>query len=345
MIISDELGDTTLFGKKLAIDLGSSNTRIYLKNKRVVLNEPSLVAQDNNTEKIVAVGLEAFERYNNLPEHIELIHPVVNGVIANFSAAEHMLAYFLHKSSGRVHINKPEAMITVPSGATSTEQRAVIDVGHRAGLNEVYLIPNGVAAALGAGLPIIEPRGFMVIDIGSETSEVSVLSLGGVVANRSLRIGSKTITESIMRYLKRDHGIVIGFNTAEEIKRLVGSLSDTHDQSGIKINGKTVGESRIKSINITSTDIFTYLENNIERIILSTRSTLEKTPPDLVADIADIGITLTGGGSQLNGLAEYLSVKLNANCKVAQDPMLCGVKGAHLALSHLADYKRSLIGL
>ena len=330
--------------RQLAIDLGTANTRIYIRGSGIVLNEPSVIAREQDSDKIVAVGLPAEELMGREPEKIEVSRPLKSGVVADFAGAKTMLETFINRASGRWHIGQPEAMVTIPSGATSTEQRAVIDLGRRAGLKSTYLIPGGVAAALGAGLPIIEPRGQMIIDIGSETTETAVLSLGGVVASRSIRLGGADLTEAIMRSIKRAYGVQIGIGSAEEAKRLIGTLKPKAKQK-IKLHGRANVKGKPQTLEISAGELRPVLENNLERVVLAARSVLEKTPPDLVSDIVENGLYISGGGAQLDGLGEYLTDKLQAPVKLAQDPELCAVKGAFIALTHLNDYKRSLLGI
>lgn len=309
-----------------------------------MVQEPSLVAKTSDEEKIIAVGQAAEDMLGRQTENIEITRPLVNGVIADFSATRHMLEHFIRQASGRFFISQPEAMITVPSQATSTEQRAVIDAGKRAGLRQVYLIPAGVAAALGAGLPIIEPKGHMIIDIGSGTTEIAVLSLGGVVASRSVRVGGDHVNESIVRSIKRNFGVLVGASSAEEIKRIIGTLSTKHEAT-MTISGRTTTDGQPHALDLHSDDIRPYIEASLEKIILACRSVLEKTPPDLISDIVEQGITISGGSAYTDGIEQYLSKKLNVKVSLAQDPLLCSVKGAFMALTHLADYKRSLLGL
>jgi len=334
----------SIWQRQLAIDLGTANTRIYVKNGGIILNEPSVIARDKRDDEIVAVGLRAEEFLGRENESTDVSRPLVGGVIADFSGAETMLGEFIKRSSGRFHLYPPEAMITIPSGATSTEQRAVIDVGQRAGLKNVWLIPSGVSAALGAGLPVIEPRGHMIIDIGAETTEIAVLSLGGVVASRSIRIGGHNMTEAIARAVKRTFGVQIGLATAEEAKQLVGSLAAKHNAK-IRVHGRASLKGQPQTLKLTSQDLRPFLESAMERVVIAARSVIERTPPDLISDVVEHGLTLSGGGAHLHGLAGYMAAKLQTSCTVAQDPQLCGVKGAFIALTHLSDYKRSLLGI
>lgn len=332
------------FQRQLAIDLGTANTRIYVRGGGIVLDEPSVIARDQDDDSILAVGRAAEELLGREPDKILVNRPLSGGVIADFAGTQVMLESFIRQASGRWHLSQPEAMITVPGGATSTEQRAVIDLGRRAGLKNTYLIAGGVAAALGAGLPIIEPKGQMMIDIGSETTEIAVLSLGGVVATRSIRVGGANQTDAIIRTIKSQYGLVVGAARAEEAKRLVGSLAEK-SQSKMKLHGRASVKGKPQTLTITSQTLRPPLENNLERVILAARGVLEKTPPDLVSDIVENGITLSGGGAQLHGIDEYLTLKLKTEVRLAQDPLLCGVKGAYIALTHLNDYKRSLLGI
>lgn len=330
-----------LFGRKLAIDMGTSQTRIIIRHKGVALSEPTVIAKNRDSGEVMAIGYAAQDMIGRTPEAVEAYYPLSHGVIADFQSTIKMLRYFLRQASGRLHLTRPEAMLTVASGATSTERRALVDVAQEAGLQNAYLIQSGLASALGAGIPIIEPRGSMVINIGSSTTEVAVLSLGGIVSERNLKLGGDDISNSIVRAIKYNFGLNIGRSTAEEIKRLIGSVSLESDQL-MTIAGQGVADTLPHNIQIHSDDIRNHLESSLEKIVLAARATLERTQPDLVADIAERGITLTGGGAYLNGLDDYLSSKLNVNCQVAQDPLLCNVKGAHIALTHLADYKRSV---
>lgn len=333
-----------LLTRQIAIDFGSGTTRMYVPRRGVVLQEPTVLARDPEDDTILAVGLAAQELIGRDSERVEAVMPLVHGVIADFAAASTLLKGYLVQASGRFHLTQPEAMLTIPSGATSTEQRALIDIGQQVGLKNVYLIPNAVATALGANLPVIEPRGHMVLNMGSGVSEIAVLSLGGVVNSRSVRFGGAGLTELIARTVKREYGISIGLSTAEDAKRLVGTLDPKH-KSSLKISGRAPGKQAVASVKLKSQDLRPLLEVGLEKVVLSVRAVLERTPPDLVADIAERGISLSGGGAYLHGLPQYLSQKLQVKVELAQDPLLTAVKGAFMALTHLNDYKRSLLGL
>ncbi|MDX1765905.1 MAG: rod shape-determining protein [Candidatus Saccharimonadales bacterium] len=331
--------------KKMAIDMGTSFTRIYTQRKGVVVNEPSVVAKNRETNEIVAVGYPAVDMVGRTPQEYEAFHPLQHGVIADYRATQIMLKEFISRAVGRFHITKPEAMIVVSAAATSTEQRAVIDVGRGAGLHNVYLIKGATAAALGAGIPVIEPRGNMIIDIGAGTTEIAIHSLGGVVAEQAIRTGGSAINDAIVRYARRDHGLLIGTTVGEEIKQLVGTLANDFKDNTITARGLSVADSLPKSLTIGSKDIRKHLEASFEKMLLAVRNVLEQTPPDIISDIVEDGIVLSGGTAQLNGIEEFFSKKLKVSCRVSQDPSLCCVKGANLALTHVADYKKSLLGI
>ena len=335
----------SIFSKKMAIDMGTSFTRIYVPRKGIVINEPSVVAKKKDSESIMAVGYEAIDMVGRTPDSVEAFYPLRHGVIADYRATERMLKVFISRAVGRLHITKPEAMMSVSAAATSTEQRAVVDVGREAGLQHVSLIKSGTAAALGAGIPIIDPRGSLTIDIGGGTTEIAVHSLGGVVAEHAIRSGGNAINESIVRHARRNHGLNIGPAVGEEIKQLVGSLADDIKDNTITARGLSVADGLPRSLTLSAVDLRPIIETSFEKIVLAVRHVLERTPPDIIADIVEDGIYLSGGTAQLAGIDEYLSKKLKVRCQVAQDPALCNAKGAHLALSHVAEYKKSLLGV
>lgn len=333
-----------LFTRQVAIDLGSATTRIQVPRRGVVLQEPTVLAKDPETDALVGVGVSVQDVIGRDSERAVASTPLVHGVIADFNSAQTLLKHYLIKASGRFHLTQPEAMMTIPSGATSTEQRALIDAGQQVGLKNVYLISTGVATALGAGLPVIEPRGQMVINIGSGVTEIAVLSLGGVVSSRSVRSGGSALTEQLIRTLKREYGLNVGWSTAEEVKRLIGTLSPKY-KSSLNVSGRSQSKQALATIKLKSQDLRPLFELGLEKAVLATRGVLERTPPDLVADIAERGISLSGGGAYLHGITDYLGEKLKVKVELAQDPLLTSVKGAFIALTHLNDYKRSLLGL
>lgn len=328
--------------RKLAIDLGSSTTRIYVPRKGIVLSQPSLVAKDEAIDQFVAIGEEAVDMAGRSPDTMTIINPLQSGVIADFGAATAMLKYFLGLAIGRFQIKKPEAMITVSGTATSTERRALIDAGREAGLQQVFLIRGSVAAALGAGLPLTEPRGNLIVDIGAGTTEIGVFSLGGIVAQGAIRVGGNAIDDAIQRFMRREHGMQIGNEETHRIKTEFLSLK-TQESHTMTVHGRSTLQGLPKSTSVKLPHLQAYVETTLERIVIAIRRVLEQTPPDLISDIIRHGLVLSGGSAQLRGLPEYFTKRLHVACIVAQDPELCAIKGAHMALTHLDDYKRSLL--
>ncbi len=328
--------------RKLAIDLGSSTTRIYVPRKGIVLSQPSLVAKDEALDSFVAIGDDAIDMAGRSSDTITIIYPLQAGVIADFGAATAMLKQFLGTAVGRFQIKKPEAMITVSGSATSTERRALIDAGREAGLQQVFLIRGAVAAALGAGLPITEPRGNLIVDMGAGTTEIGVFSLGGIVAQGAIRVGGNAIDESIQRFMRREHGMQIGGDETRRIKTEFLSLK-LREAHTMTVHGRSTIQGLPKSTTVKLPHLQSYVETTLERIVIAIRRVLEQTPPDLISDIIRHGLILSGGSAQIGGLSEYFTKRLHVACIVAQDPQLCTIKGAHMALTHLDDYKRSLL--
>lgn len=329
-------------GKRIAIDFGSSTTRIYVTRRGLILEQPTIIARDEVKQAVVGVGEQAQEMLGRSPETITLVHPLQFGVIADYKAATQTLRLFLQESLGRVHIRKPEAMITVSASATSTERKALVDAGREAGLAEVHLIESAVAAGLGAGLPISEPRGSMIVDIGNNTTEVGIFSLGGIVAGKAVRIGGSSIDEAIVRFLRREHSIIVGSEDIFDIKSKFLNLAADQNHT-MTVHGQNTIQGQPKSVTIKHGQLKSYVEVPLEKVTTTIRNVLEKTPPDIISDIIKHGALLSGGSSQIKGLDEYLSKKINLACVVAQDPMLCSIKGAHIALTHLEDYQQSLL--
>lgn len=329
-------------GKKIAIDFGSATTRFYVTKRGLILEQPTIIARDESTGEIVGVGDKADEMLGRSPETITLIHPLQFGVIADYNAATQTLKLFLQDAVGRFHIRKPEAMITVSGSATSTERKALVDAGREAGLADVHLIQNVVAAGLGAGLPISEPRGSMIIDIGNNTTEIGVFSLGGVVAEKAVRIGGSSIDDAITRFLRREHNMIVGADDLLHIKTKFLNLSSDQNHT-YTVHGQNVIQGLPKSVTLKHGQLKSYVEATLEKILVAARQVLEKTPPDIISDIIKHGALLSGGSAQIHGLDSYLSKKLNLAFLVAQNPMLCSIKGANIALTHLEDYQRSLL--
>ncbi|HIA91622.1 TPA: rod shape-determining protein [Candidatus Saccharibacteria bacterium] len=326
--------------QRIAIDLGSSATRIYIPRKGVVLDEPSVIAKTPDN-KIAAVGTDALEMMERTPEALLATRPLSSGVVADFKMTRLMLEQFIIDSIGRFRLRKPEAMITVSSGATSTERRAVVDVAKTAGISNPFLIDAPVAAALGAGIPIADPTGNLIVHIGAGSTEIAVISLSGVVASHSIRVGGITIDNAIARYMRQNHKISIGAATAEEIKRLVASAMPRQQDETIKVQGRDTIGGMPKQIEVSSNELVDSIEGILEQIVLGIRQVMERTSPELVADIVEHGMMLTGGTAMLHKLDDLMRKVVGVPCIIAQDPLYCAVKGANIAMTNLDDYKKS----
>jgi rod shape-determining protein MreB len=332
-----------MFVSRIAIDLGTTTTRIIMPKKGVVLEQPSVVARSAGKGEILAIGQEALEMIGRTPDDIEAYYPLRSGVIADFRVTERMLEHYLGKSMGRIQLRRPEAIITVSAGATSTERRAVQDVAQDAGLRRVLLIESPVAAALGVGVPVSLPTGNLVIDIGGGTTEIAVISLGGIVSQSTIRIGGHDIDEAIIDYLRRSHGLAIGRMTAEEVKQVAGSAMPQDKRREYKIKGRDLVGGLPKTITISPNDLVPIIESVIEKIVFTVRNTIEQTPPELVSDIIEHGIVLTGGMAQLTLLDRLMSKVIGVPVIVGQNPALAAVKGAYQALVHVSEHERLVV--
>lgn len=329
--------------KRIAIDLGTTNTLVYVPKKGIIFNEPTVVAISAETDKILAVGKEAKEMIGRTPESIIASHPLRDGVIANYRVTEAMLRYYINKVSGAFNLFRPEVMVSVPAGVTSTERRAVIDATLAAGAREAHLIKEPVAAALGAGVPIGSASGNMIIDIGGGTSEVAVIALGDIVVSTSVRVGGNKMDEAITDYIRRKHKLIIGERTAEKIKIKVGTAMPLRKEKTIEISGSNSITSLPESLFVGSNDIPVALESVLKDIISAVKSILQKTPPELAADVIDKGIIMSGGGSKLRRIDDLFSRITGVPCQLAEKPLLCVVKGAGMALEQLDEYKKSVL--
>jgi len=332
-----------LIATDLAIDLGTANTLIYVPEKGVVLNEPSVVAVDSNTNRSIAVGLEAKKMLGRTPEEITAIRPMKDGVIADFEMVEVMLRGFIDKVSRRKLFIRPRVVVAVPSGITAVEMRAVRDSVEQAGAREVFLIAEPVAAAIGVGLPVQTPTGNMVVDIGGGTTEIAVIALSGIVAKISIRVGGDEMDEAIVNYIKKKYNLLIGDSTAEEIKMNVGSAFPLDEEKDMEVRGIDLVSGIPKTIKVTSKEIRGALEKPVSQIINAVKQALEKTPPELAADIVDKGIVMTGGGSLLRGLDKLLTEETNLLTKVAESPLECVARGAGYVLEDMAKFKALLM--
>jgi rod shape-determining protein MreB len=331
-----------MLAKRIGIDLGTANILVYVPKRGIVINEPAVVAVSDDN-KVMAVGNEAREMVGRTPESITAYRPLRDGVIADYRVTEAMIHYFINKVSGNVRLFRPEVMVCVPAGVTSTEKRAVIDATKAAGAKNVYIIPEPVAAAIGADIPIDSAAGNLVIDIGGGTTEVAVISLGGIVAANSVRVGGNRLDQSISEYIRKKYGLAIGDRTAEEIKIEIGSALPVEKEKTIEIKGRDMIGGLPKTISISSNEITEAMQNEVDKIILAVRNVLEQTPPELSSDIIDRGMVMTGGGSLLRNLDRLLTKATGIPCHVADDALYCVAKGTGIALENLDDYKRSVI--
>ncbi|WP_269208558.1 MULTISPECIES: rod shape-determining protein [Megasphaera] len=328
-------------GTDVAIDLGTTNIIVYVKKRGVVVNEPSVIAVDTTDYRIVAIGQEAKAMIGRSPRNIRAYHPLQYGVIADYDATEYMLRYYIRKAIGRQLFCKPRMIICVPSGVTNVERRAVIEAAIQAGARKTVVMEEPLAAALGAGLDIAASNGSMVIDMGGGTTDVAVLSLSGIVISESLRIGSHTFDEAIIHYLEKIKHITVGYHTAEELKTLIGTALPDGRNLTADVRGRSTETGLPTTVDIDSQEIRLALQEPIERILRTVVSILEKTPPELAADIADHGIVLTGGGMLLDGFDRLISRTTGMAAYLSDDPLLCVVNGAGKALLELDRLKDS----
>lgn len=339
-------GESYMFGKDMGIDLGTANTLVYVRGKGIVVNEPSVVAVNTNTNEVLAVGNEAKEMIGRTPGNIVAIRPVKDGVIADFAITQAMLRYFIDKAYTRSFFGpKPRVIVCVPSGVTEVEKRAVIEATIAAGARdrEAYLIEEPMAASIGAGLPIEEPTGSMIVDIGGGTSEVAVISLGGIVTSTSLRIGGDELDSFIAAYIKKEYNLAIGDRTAEEIKLTIGSAYPKDVLEEMDIRGRDLLTGLPKTVTITSDEMQKAIYDPIHEIIDTIRQTLESTPPELAADVMETGITLTGGGALLSGLDRLITEETGMPVNIADNPLNCVVKGTGMVLENIDKLKGVLI--
>jgi rod shape-determining protein MreB and related proteins len=330
--LSDNLF-SSLMGRDMAVDLGTANTVIYVRGKGIVLNEPSVVAVNTRDGRPVAVGVEAKRMIGRTPSHIEAIRPLKDGVIADFEICEKMLRYFIQKVHNR-RWSKPRMVICVPSGITGVEQRAVKEAAEYAGARQAYIIEEPMAAAIGAGLPVQEPTGNMIVDIGGGTSEVAVISLGGIVTSQSIRVGGDEMDEAIVSYIKKEYGLAVGERTAEEVKVTLGSAWPLQEEVHAEIRGRDLVTGLPKTILTTTEEIREALEEPVSAIVDAVKTTLDMTPPELAADIMDQGIMLAGGGALLNGLDGRLQDETGMPIAVAPNPLHAVAVGSGQSLEH-----------
>jgi rod shape-determining protein MreB and related proteins len=327
-------------GRDMAVDLGTANTLVYVRGRGIVLSEPSVVAIDQRTGEVHAVGVEAKRMLGRTPGTISAIRPLKDGVIADFDVTEQMLRHFIHKVNNS-RLAHPRVIVCVPSGVTGVEKRAVEDATLAAGARKAYLIEEPMAAAIGAGLPVAEPTGNMIVDIGGGTSEVAVISLGGIVVSQSLRVGGDEMDEAIINYIKRDYKLLIGQQTAEEIKLEIGSAFDMREEVQAEVRGRDMLTGLPKTVILSSEEVRRALEDPVAQIIDAIKSTLDKTPPELAADIMDRGIVLAGGGALLHGLDERLRHETQMPAHLAESPLTCVAVGSGRSLEEFEAIHRT----
>ncbi len=333
----------SIFSKKLGIDLGTVNTLVYLPNKGIVLNEPSVVAVSEQDNTIMAIGTEAKEMVGKTPENIVVYRPMKDGVIADYRVTEAMLRYFISKTLGKFNLFKPDVMVSVPAGITSTERRAVVEAAIRAGAKNAYVVKEPILAAIGAGIPIQESRGYMIMDIGGGTTDVAVISLGGIVASTSVKCAGDKIDQAITDYIKKTYNLAIGDKTAEIIKIKIGSAIPTEEEISITVKGRDYIQGLPRTAVISTNEIVRAIDKELRTMIGAIKDVLSLTPPELSADIIDDGIIMTGGSSQLRHLSDLIYRRTGVKARVADEPLLCVARGTGEALNHLDTYKKSIL--
>jgi rod shape-determining protein MreB len=332
-----------IFSKKLGIDLGTANTLVFMPGKGVILNEPSVVAVSEQDNKILAIGVEAKEMIGKTPDSIVTYCPMRDGVIADYRVTEAMLRYFINKAMGPWNLFKPDVMISVPAGVTSTERRAVVEAAIRAGAKNAYVVKEPVLAAIGAGIPIHESKGHMVVDIGGGTTDVAVISLGGIVACKSTKCAGNKIDQAIADYIKKTFNLAIGDRTAEEVKIKIGAAVNLEEELRVTIKGRDFVQGLPRSTQVSTNEIVRAIDNELKQIIKTIKDVLQETPPELASDIMSHGIIMTGGSSQLRNITDLVHRKTGVKAMVADEALFCVVKGTGIALEHLDVYKKTVL--
>lgn len=330
------------FRMDIGIDLGTASVLVYIKGKGIVANEPSVVAIDTNTNKILEVGEEARKMLGRTPGNIVAIRPLRDGVISDFDITEKMLKYFIKKAVGSSFV-KPRVIVCVPSGVTEVEKRAVLEAATNAGAKKTYLIEEPVAAAIGAGLDITKPSGNMIIDMGGGTTDIAVISLGGIVVSRSIKVAGDKCDEAIARYVRKKYNVMIGLRSAEELKINIGTAFPIEEEQFMEIRGRNLVTGLPVNLTISSTDLLEAMEEPITSIADAVHSVLEKTPPELAADISEKGIVMTGGGCLIKGLDKLISKRTGLTVSIAEDAVSCVAKGTGQSLEHMDILKDSLL--
>ncbi|MFN8637215.1 MAG: rod shape-determining protein [Chloroflexota bacterium] len=331
-----------MFGKSIGIDLGTTNVLIYVKGRGIVLNEPSVVAYSESDNRVLAVGRQARDMLGRSPDRIQVVRPMRDGVVADYTITEAMLRYFIRRVSGPLSLFRPIVMICIPAGVTNVESRAVLDATLQAGAREAHLIPEPLAAAIGANVPIDGPIGNMVIDIGGGTTEAAVISLNDIVVSASIRVGGNNIDEMIQTYVRRKYNLVIGDRTAEAVKLEAASALPLADEEIVEVRGRDQIDGLPKVRQLSSSEITEAISDALSQIVTAVKSVLEQTPPELASDIVDKGMVLTGGGALLRNLDRLIARETGVPAYVAEDPLSCVAIGAGRALEHLNVFRDSL---
>ncbi|MBP6884826.1 MAG: rod shape-determining protein [Candidatus Pacebacteria bacterium] len=332
-----------MFGKKIGIDLGTANTLVYVPGKGIILNEPSVVAVSEQDNSILAIGTEAKDMIGKTPESIIAYRPMKDGVIADYRVTEAMLRYFIGKALGKWSFFKPEVMVSVPAGITSTERRAVVEAALRAGAKSAYVVKEPILAAIGAGIPIHESNGHMIVDIGGGTTDVAVIALGGIVASTSVKCAGNKIDQAITDYIKKTFNLAIGDKTAENIKIHIGAAVPLEEELTMTIKGRDFVQGLPRTAQVSTNEIVRAIDPELRQVVKAIKDVLQETPPELAADIIEQGIIMTGGTSQLRGFPELIYRRTGVKAKLADDALFCVVKGTGVALDHLDTYKKTIL--
>lgn len=331
------------FSPKLGIDLGTTNVLVFLPGKGVVLNEPSVVAVSTDTNKVVAIGIEAKKMIGRTPDSITAYRPMKDGVIADYRVTEAMLRYFMRRALGKWNFFKPTVLVSVPAGVTSTEKRAVIEAAMKAGAADAFVVKEPILAAIGAGIPIHEPSGRMVADMGGGTIDVAVISLGGIVASTSVKVAGNALDRAIIDHLKKQFNLAIGDKTAEEVKITVGSAVPVTAELTMAVKGRDMVSGLPRTVELKTNEIVQATSRELREMMNAIRKVLQDTPPELASDIIDNGIILTGGTSQLRNMPELVFRRTGVRARLAQDAYFCVARGTGIALKHLDTYKKSIL--
>jgi len=333
----------SIFSKKIGIDLGTANTLVFVPGRGIVLNEPSVVSVSLQDNKILAIGKDAKDMIGKTPEEIVTYCPMKDGVIADYRVTEAMLRYFIGKALGKWNLFKPDVMVSVPAGVTSTERRAVVEAAIKAGARNAYVVKEPILAAIGAGIPIYESKGYMVVDIGGGTTDVAVISLGGIVACTSVKCAGNKIDAAIAEYIKKTFNLAIGDKTAEEVKIKIGAAVPLEEELKVTIKGRDYIQGLPRSAQVGTNEIVKAIDNELKQIVKAIKDVLQEIPPELASDIIDHGIIMTGGSSLLRNLPDLVYRKTGVKAAVADDALYCVVKGTGLALEHLDVYKKAIL--